>query len=378
MLEGNGEIRRSPHVLERWTSYESRLSVFRYLIIPTLGVGLALVIGGMLIVVSGHDPLTSYQALFNGSFGTLYATTFTLQRSVPLLITATGIVLALRGGVLNLGAEGQIYFGALGATWSATTWLGSFPVFLQAPIALLVGTLLGAVWGSIPGLLKAYRQVNEIVVGIMMNFIAILLISYFVQGPLALPNATYPQSYRIPETAMLPKIVAGTQLSSSFIIAIFVVLVVAIVLRWGVLGWRMRIVGYNPNAARYVGINPQQTIVLAMIVSGGLSGLAGGLEILGSQGVLVDNFSPGYGFEALAVALLAQLNPIGVIPSAIFFSGLRTGSQSLQRNAGVPASLAFVIQSLAVLSVIAFSGGAFRSYLRQYFLRRSAQHTDPS
>jgi simple sugar transport system permease protein len=339
------------------------------LLIPVLGILTALLIGALLVLISGNSPLAAYEALLDGSFGSLYSTTFTLLRSVPLIITAVGIAFALRAGILNLGAEGQIYFGALGATWAATVLLTDAPAPLQAPVAILIGVALGAAWGAIPGVLRAYLEVNEIVVGIMLNFVAILTVSYFVQGPLARPNATYPQSYRIPETAMLPKIIEDTQLTTSFIMALIVVVIIDLILRRNALGWRVRITGFNPKAAQYAGINPKRILVVAMVISGGLSGLAGSVEILGAQGVLVDNFSPGYGFEALAVALLAQLSPMGVIPSAIFFSALRTGSSSLQRNAGIPANLAFVIQALAVLAVVGFSGGTIKLYLGQTLQR---------
>ena len=314
---------------------------------------LALALVGALIALMGVSPLRAYEAMWRGAFGTRNGLGETLVRTTPLLLCGLAVTVAFRCGMWNIGAEGQLYFGALGATL-AGVFLPPMPAPIHLLLVMLTGFAFGAFYGAIPGLARAYRGANEIVSTIMLNYIAIYLVSFLVNGPLRDANLLLPQpqSFPVALTARLPRILAGTRAHGGIFIGLLAAVGVYILLWKAVPGFRIRIVGQNPKAARFGGINVKRYIVLAMAISGGLAGLAGMVEVAGVRGYLIPDLSPGYGYTGIAVALLGGLHPAGVTLAAFFFGSLMVGADGLQRSVGVPTATVLIIQGLVLVFVL--------------------------
>lgn len=279
----------------------------------------------------------------------------TLVRATPLIIAGLAVALAFRGGVFNIGAEGQLLVGAVAGT-TVALWTGETLGAAALVLALIAATIAGAAWAAIAAELKRRFQVLEIISTIMLNFIAIHLVSFLVRGPLQEPQRIYPQTQSIAEAARLPLILPGTRLHGGLIVAVALAFLIAWVLRSTAAGFRIRAVGVAPRAALSAGrINVGRTSYVVFLLSGGLAGLAGGVEVTGVTFALYENISPGYGYTAIAVALIAGLNPVGVIVSGIFFGALETGAIALQREFSVPSSLASVAEAALVLAVLAIA-----------------------
>ncbi len=322
---------------------------------PIWAVVLSLIAGGLFVLAIGLDPLHAYAGLWDGAFGTVNSIGVTVNQATPLILTGLGVMFAFRCGVWNIGAEGQLYMGASAAT-AVALHLKGLPVYLHLPLAMAAGFLAGAIWGAIPGWLRGVRGVNEVISTLMMNYIAINFVSWLVRGPLQETTRYYPQSDLLPESAILPVILPRSPLHAGILVALVGALVAHFVLWNTTLGFRLRTVGANPFAARYAGMDVRKNVVLAMVISGGLAGLAGAGEILGVQGRLRDTFSPGFGYDGIVVALLGQLQPAGVLLASLFFGSLRSGASMMQRTAQVPVTLVYVIQGLTVLLVVGSYG----------------------
>ena len=318
-----------------------------------VAVILALLFIAVLTAMLGVNPIDAYVQLFRSTFGTRNGIAETLVRASPLMLAALGIVISFRASVWNIGAEGQIYFGALGATLAAL-FIPGLPAPLHVLSAISVGFLFGAAWGAIPALMRVYRGANEVITTLMLNFVAVFLVGYLVNWPLRDDDflVPLPQSSPVPTSAWLPDLIAGTRAHSGIIIAVFFSVLVWVLLWRMAAGYRMRAVGANPRASLFGGINVSRQIVLALSLSGGMAGLAGVVEVIGLRGVLTDTLSPGYGFTAIAVALLAGLHPAGVIVAAFFLAALISGAEGLQRNLGIPSATIFIIQGLVLIFVI--------------------------
>lgn len=318
--------------------------------LPVLAVLASFLVGSLFLLALGVSPIEAYVALIRGAFGNQRLLVTTIIKSVPLILAGLAVALAYRGGVFNIGAEGQLYMGALLAVWAGTSFVLPSPWHLIVTLAL--GILGGMIWGAIPGYLKATRNMNEIIVTILMNYIAILLASYFVHGPLK-EEGWNTQTPPVAETARLPVILEGSRLHAGIILALVCVVLVHVLLFHTTLGYRIRMVGRNMDAARYAGIRAAGVMALAMALSGGLAGLAGAVELLGVQFRLIDNFSPGWGFDAIAVALIGRLHPAGVLIAALFFGALRNGANSLQTAVRVDVVVVYILQGLAIIFLIA-------------------------
>lgn len=324
----------------------------------------AAVVGGVLLLVAallaalGYSPSAAAAALWSGSFGSPAAVATTLARTVPLLLSGLAVAVAFRCGALNIGAEGQIYLGALAALLAGQA-LALFPPALLLPAVMLAGAAAGALWAGLAGLLRVLRHVPEVLSTIMLNFIAIHLVSYAVHGPLRERAGAYPQSDPLPAGALLPALFDGTRLTWALPIALAVLAVVGLVMQRSTWGFRLRVVGAAPQAARYLGIAPAPHLLSAMLLSGALAGLAGALELSGVTRRLYENFSPGYGYTAIAVALLARLHPAALLPAALFFGALASGSRALQTTAAIPSVLVEVLLGLVIL--LAVGAGLYRS-----------------
>jgi simple sugar transport system permease protein len=293
-------------------------------------------------------------ALWTGAFGSGYAVaSATLVRATPLILAGLAVAVAFRAGILNVGAEGQLLAGGAAATAiavSGSTMLG----WATAPVALLAGAGAGALWAGIAALLRRRFGVLEVISTIMLNFVALYATGWLVRGPLQEPLRIYPQSPTLPEAARLPLLIPGTRLHLGFALALAAGVALWAVLRHSAAGFRLRATGLNPHAAASAGLIAVPAVTsAAFLASGALAGLAGAVEVTGVTYALYENLSPGYGYTAIAVALLARLHPLGVLAAGALFGALEAGAGAMQRDAGVPAVVVTVVEALLILLVLA-------------------------
>lgn len=320
------------------------------LLSPIIAIASALLVGAVLIALAGANPVKAYTVLFTESLADYYGFGSTITKTTPLLLAGLAVLAALKAGQFNIGAEGQIYLGGLGSTLVGL-YLQPLPALIHVPLALLGGFLFGAIWGGIPGYLKAVRGVNEVITTLLLNYIAINLVSYLVNAPLIEPGAPSAYSPLIAESAKLPIILAKTQAHAGIFVGLTAAAILWVVLARSPLGYQIEAVGLNPVAARYAGMSVQRTIMLVMALAGGLAGLAGACEVMGLKYRLFDQFSPGYGYDAIAIAFLSRGNIAGVVATSLFFGALRSGANVMQRSAGVPLTVVYAIQGLTVLFI---------------------------
>ena len=315
--------------------------------LAAVGLGLGVLAAGLQL--AGYDASAALSALWSGAFGSWDAfTSSTLVRSVPLILIGLGIAVAFRAGALNIGAEGQFYAGAIAATWVGLR-VAEQPAPVAIPALLAAAGLAGAAWVAIPVWLKLRFGVIEVISTLLLNFVALSLVSWMVLGPLQERGHIYPQSDPIAESARLP-LLAGSRLHAGFILAIAGGLILWFVFSRTLWGFRLRAVGVGPRAAEVSGrVDSQRIGAVALLISGAIAGLAGGVEVGGVSYALFQNLSPGYGFTAIAVALLAGLHPAGVVVAGILFGALEAGAGAMQRDAGVPAVAAYVVQAVVII-----------------------------
>jgi ABC-type uncharacterized transport system permease subunit len=302
--------------------------------------------------LAGYDAVAALGALWRGAFGSWYAlSSATLVRAIPLIIIGLGIALAFRGGALNIGAEGQFYAGAIAATWVGLHVVGR-PAAVALPAVLAAALLAGAAWVVVPVWLQLRYGVLEVISTLLLNFVAASLVSLMVQGPLQESRHIYPQSDPIAVTARLPA-VPGTRLHAGLVLALLAAAALWYVFARTLWGFRLRAVGAGPRAAAISGqIDARRMTAVALLGSGALAGLAGGLEVSGVSYARCLNLSPGYGFTAIAVALLARLQPLGVVATGLLFGALEAGAGAMQREAGVPAVAVYVVEAVVILVVL--------------------------
>ena len=332
------------------------LSGWAEALLPVAAVALALLIGAGMLLALGADPLKAYSAMLQGAAGSVSGITQTLVKATPLLLVGLGITIAFRGGVINIGGEGQLIVGALAATAMALAF-PEWPGVILLPLALAAGVAGGAAWGGVPGVLKARLGVNEILSTIMMNQIAIQLSNYLLRGPMIDPaeiarGTQIAQSAQLPQQVWLIRLVPRTLLNGGAIIAVVMAVLVYIFLWRTTIGYRIRAVGLNAEAARYAGIRVPVYQALALVLGGAFAGLAGAVEVLGVQHRMMEGLSGGYGFSGIVAALFGKLHPLGVIPASILFGGLLVGADKMQRAVQVPSALIGALQGLVVLFVV--------------------------
>jgi general nucleoside transport system permease protein len=317
----------------------------------TLAIVGAFALVGIFLAITGSNVPNAAAALFSGAFGSRYAfLSASLVRAIPLMLTGLAIAWAFTANVFNIGVEGQFLVGAAAATATGLAFPSGGPATLV--LSLITGALVGAGWAGIAAWLKVRFSVLEVISTIMLNFVAIQLIAYLVHGPLGDPKGIYPQSPTLASGVWMPKLIPGTRLHWGFAIAIIGCAVAWFVKNRMAAGFRLRLVGANPDAAWIAGGVPVQGVVVrAFLVSGAIAGLAGAVEVHGVTFALYESISPGYGYTAIAVALLANLNPLGVVVSGIGFGALEAGAAAMQRDAGVPAVMASVIEATIILLI---------------------------
>ena len=317
-----------------------------------LGIVLGLLVGAILILLSGVNPITAYGYLWEGAFGSMFNFSNVLVRSSPLLLGGIGVALGINAGVWNTGIEGFMYLGAIGASLAAVPEL-NLPPALHILLCFVIGMILAAVWGFIPGYLRAYTGVNEVTCTIMMNYIAIYLAKWFATSSwIADKEAFYPMSLKFQKSAQMPYLMKGTSLHIGPFIGVVICLIFAFVLRYTTFGFRTRMLGKNPVAAQYAGVNSKKQIVFIMVLGAIIGGLSGAIEVCGLKRRLYMDFVAGIGYESVAVALVAGGNPIGVILSALFFSMLKAGGARMAIKTGISSSMNSIIIAICVLFVI--------------------------
>ena len=328
--------------------------------LPIFAALAAFIFGAIILLIMKMNPLVAYGALLNGAFGNQNALVETVVKAVPLLLIGLGICIAFRAKVINIGAEGQMIVGALMATafGLAVEW----PGWLVIPTAMIIGLFGGAVWGAIPGALKAYFNVNEILSTVMMNAIAVQLMNYLLGGPMMDPQQAaalgkLPETARLDSAYHLGRLMPPTRLHSGLLIALVLAVIVYIMLFHTTLGYRIRAVGFNPFASRYGGIRVRRQVVMALLLSGALAGLAGAIQVYGlNYRMITDGSSTGFtgsaGYNGIVTALFGGLHPLGVIPASFFFGALLVGANSMQRMTQVPSAFVSALNGMVVIFVV--------------------------
>jgi len=327
-----------------------------------VALGVSVVFAAALARIGGADPWTAIQALVVGSVGSTSNLTATLLKATPLLLTGAAVMLAFKSGVFNIGAEGQFLVGALAATIAGTApgpdtgrWL----------LVLLAGSLAGAAWAAIAAGFRIARGVNEVITTILLNFVALYLVSYAVDGPLQEAARQYPQSDALVAGALLWRPFAGSRLHLGVAIAFAAALAVGALLTRTTLGLRLRAAGSNAPAARLAGFAVTRDLTVAFALSGALAGLAGAVEVAGVTGRLYERISPGYGYTAIAIALLGGLRSSGVIAAALFFAALSAGAGAMERSAGVSSVLVLAVQGATLLVIAMLDVAALRRFVER-------------
>ena len=322
----------------------------RVMVLLTIAIAMLAV----LLIATGHEVIPALSAMVNGAFGSYYAiTSATIVRMVPLALAGLAVSVAFRAGILNIGAEGQLLVGAAAAT-AISGPLDGVPWFIGIPVMLVAGAMAGGVWAAIAGALRLRFGVLEVISTIMLNFVAQYLTGWLVRGPLQEPTRVNPQSVTLAPELQMPVLLDGTRLHAGVLLVVIVAVGVWWWLRSTASGFRLRAVGATPTAAASAGgIDVPRTMFGAFLVSGLLAGLAGSVEYTGITYALYENFSPGYGYTAIAVALLARLHPLGVLATALLFGALEAGANAMQRDAGVPSVVVSVVEALLILLVLA-------------------------
>jgi general nucleoside transport system permease protein len=334
----------------------------------------AMILTAFLFLSYGASPFQAYFALFHEPFATMRGFGYSLVRASPLALIALGTIVSWRSGFSYLGFEGCFVIGAAASGWLALLTapgghVGPLPFIVFLPLAILIAFTAGGAWSGLVGLIHARLGGNEVLISLMSNYLAIFILQYLVSGPIRAPGSL-PETKLLPRTTWLPFILPGTRAHAGILIAIAAAGLVWLLLQKMPLGYELIVTGFSPSAARYAGIDVGRRLVLAAFFAGGLGGLAGMVEVLGSQHRLMDGISGGVGFVGIVVALLARLNPLAVIPTAVLYGGMSVGADAIQRRASIPSSITFILQSLAVLFVLAFD--ALRYYrINLSFLRRT-------
>ncbi len=326
-------------------------NIWRAISVPLVAVLLALLIGALILILSGANPITAYAALIKGSFGSTASVGRTLEKATPLIFGGLAVALGFRGGLFKIGAQGQLLFGALVAA-AIGFGIQGLPWFIHAPLALLGGAIAGALYAAIPGALKVYTGAHEVITTIMLNYIAFNITDYFADGPLkdTSPGNIIARTPMILDSARIP---TYSLLPIGFAIAVLADIVVWWLLWKTIIGFEIRTVGLNPNAARYAGIKVARTVILTMVFSGFLAGMGGAVETLGVVGRYQPGFNLGLGFDAITIALLGRTHPFGVIPAALIVGAMKAGSAQMQFSAGVAKEITDVIQALILFFVAA-------------------------
>ncbi len=329
-------------------------SIWVQIFLPIIAVIISLLISSVLIWYAGGKPLEAYYYIVKGSWGSKFAITETLVKAGPLMLTGLAASLAFNAKFWNIGMEGQLYAGAIATTWIGITFT-HWPSYILIPLVIILSFIAGGLWGLLAGWLKVKFNANEVVTTIMLNYIMINIVGLLVHGPWKNPRTMWPSSPIIAKAARFPLLVKRSRLHLGVLLAFIAAIVIFILLKKMVVGYRIRAVGASQKASEYGGIDVSKIFLLTILISGGLAGLAGAGEVAGVQKKLIEGLSPGYGYAGVVVGLLGRLHPIGVILSAIFFASLITGTGMMQRLTDVPVALTYAVQGITLITILALT-----------------------
>jgi simple sugar transport system permease protein len=320
---------------------------------PILAIVLALAISGILIAIAGAPVLEAYWRILKGAYGSRLSATETLTRATPLMLTGLAAAVAFRARLWNIGAEGQLYIGAIAVAAASSHLLGGLPSAIQIPALLVIGALAGMVLLLIPLWLRLRFSVDEVVTTLLLNFVAVLFVSMLIDTVLKDPTAFgWPQSQSVADAATLPKLLTRSRLHLGLVIAVALAIILHFVQSRTVFGMQSRAAGLNPSGAVFAGVPLGRTLVIVACISGGLAGLAGAVEVMGVKGYVTTDLSPGYGYSGIVVAMLANLNPLGVVLAALFTATMFVGADGMSRAMGIPSYIADVTVALSLLTML--------------------------
>lgn len=321
---------------------------------PVLGILIGLVLTSFILMGQGTNPLAAYAKMFSGALGGVSQMSFTFLEFIPLAFCGLAVTLAYRGGTFNIGVEGQLYIAALVSTWVAVSF-PELPKAILLPAALIAGVLASGAYAFIPGYLKAKKGMNEVLICMLMNYVGIYMVGLAVNSFLKEPNQPDPKSAMLPQSAWFSKLFQGSYLHTGIILVFVAAAILYYVLFHTSWGYQIRSVGLNRRASTYSGIQVERTMMSTMVFSGILAGFAGSLVIMGMQHRLYANFLVNYGYDAIPVALLGGLNPLGVLLTAFLFGILKNGGNAMQIGMGIPVSVVSIVNAIAILSIIAIT-----------------------
>ncbi|MCC7321391.1 MAG: ABC transporter permease [Rubellimicrobium sp.] len=332
---------------------------------PLIAVAAALALAGVLIAIAGAPVLTAYGRILTGAFGSRLSATETLVRATPLILTGLAAATAFRARLWNIGAEGQLYMGAITVAAVGSGTLAGLPGPVLIPLLLIAGALAGMVLMLVPLWLRLRFSVDEVVTSLLLNFVAVLIVSMLIDGVLKDPLAFgWPQSQPVADHALLPKLIARSRLHVGLVLAVVLAVAVHLVQSRTVFGMRSRAAGLNPAGAVFAGVPLGATLVKVACLSGGLAGLAGAVEVMGVKGYVTTDLSPGFGYAGIVVAMLANLHPLGVVAAALFTATMFVGADGMSRDLGIPTYIADVTVSLSLLAMLV------AIFFTQYRIRR--------
>ncbi|MBL0373672.1 ABC transporter permease [Rhizobium sp. KVB221] len=332
---------------------------------PVLAVIAALALSGILIAIAGAPVLEAYWRILTSAFGSRLSATETLTRATPLMLTGLAAAVAFRARLWNIGAEGQFYLGAIAVAAAGSQLLAGLPAPVVIPLLLVIGAIAGMALILIPLWLRLRFSVDEVVTSLLLNFIALLFVSMLIDGVLKDPMAFgWPQSQPVSDAATLPKLIARSRLHIGFAIAIGLAILVHLIQSRTVFGMQSRAAGLNPEGAVFAGVPLGRTLVKVACLSGGLAGLAGAIEVMGVKGYVTTDLSPGFGYAGIVVAMLANLNPLGVVLAALFTATMFVGADGMSRSLGIPTYIADVTVALSLLTML------IALFFTQYRIRR--------
>lgn len=337
------------------TTDRYNISVLRSFLTNVLSLVAGLMAISLIFLIAGVNPIFAIVEIFSGSFGSAYGFKETITKSIPLILIGTGLTLAFRAKFWNIGAEGQLLMGAAFATWTAMTFGESLPPYLIVPLMFLAGFIGGGLWGIIPAILKIKYSINEVISTLMLNYICVEILTMLIVGPWkGAQRFGYPGTNNLPESAILGLIPGSRIHYVTLIIAVISAILLCLIVYKTRFGYEARVVGENPDAGKYAGINFFKTTLILMAISGGLAGFAGVGEVAGIHHYLgyPASVSSGYGFTAIIVAWLAKLNPVYAILSGIFFAGILVGGDAIQISLGLPAATVQIVNGVLLIFLI--------------------------
>lgn len=326
-----------------------------YIISLALSISVALIIGALIMLINGKSPFIGYSALFSGAFGSKYNLATTFAKTVPLVLTGLGTAISFRSGIFNIGGEGQLYLGAFAAAYIGITFT-SLPFFIGIPLAIIFGALVGGLYAFLPGVLKVKYKIDEVITTIMLNTVAVLFTSFLVNYPFATTQGKMNGTEIIAQSYHLRRLVKLSTLNTSIFFMSFTAIVIYYLMEKTSIGYDFKMVGQNRMFARYGGINDKKQMLIAMVISGALCGMAGVFEVLGVHYRFLQSISPGYAWDGMLASLMAKNNPVGVVLMAIFLGALKTGSVSMENATSIPSELVMVIQAIIVLFIAGEAG----------------------